>query len=51
MEGSCEINPQLYRPTDLTISKANPSKANKVLNWKAQKRMQNIIDLMIEAEK
>lgn len=46
-----EINPQLFRPTDLTISKANPSKANKVLNWKAQKRMQHIIDLMIEAEK
>jgi GDPmannose 4,6-dehydratase len=45
-----EINPQLFRPTDLTISLANPSKANKVLDWKAQNKMQNIIDLMIAAE-
>ena len=45
-----ETNPQLFRPTDLTISKANPHKANKVLGWKAQNKMYDIINLMIGAE-
>ncbi len=45
-----ETNPQLFRPTDLTISKANPGKANDQLSWKAQYKMRDIIEMMIEAE-
>jgi GDPmannose 4,6-dehydratase len=45
-----ETNPQLFRPTDLTISKANPRKANDELGWKAQYKMRDIIEMMIEAE-
>jgi len=46
-----ETNPRLFRPTDLTISKANPLKANTVLGWKAQNKMRDIVEMMIEAEK
>ena len=46
-----ETNPRLFRPTDLTISKANPLKANTVLGWKAQNKMPDIVEMMIEAEK
>ena len=45
-----EYNPKLFRPTDLTISKANPRKASDELGWKAQSRMRDIIEMMIEAE-
>lgn len=45
-----ETNPQFFRPTDLTISKANPGKANDQLSWKAQYKMRDIIEMMIEAE-
>jgi GDPmannose 4,6-dehydratase len=45
-----ETNSQLFRPTDLTISKANPHKANIELGWKAQYKMHDIIESMIAAE-
>ena len=45
-----ETNHQLFRPTDLTISKANPHKADTMLGWKAQNKMRDIIEMMIEAE-
>jgi GDPmannose 4,6-dehydratase len=36
------------RPTDLQISKADPSKAKNLLNWEAKYKMKNVIDFMLE---
>ncbi len=36
------------RPTDLQISKADPSKAKSLLNWEAKYKMKNVIDFMFE---
>ena len=44
-----EINPSLLRPTDLRISKADPSKAHKVLKWRAKSDMCDVIKMMVEA--
>ena len=38
----------LYRPTDLTISRANPVKAQQKLGWKAAVVMPQLVKLMIE---
>lgn len=46
-----EFDSKFFRPTDLTISKANPRKANIELGWKAQYKMRDIIEIMIESEK
>ncbi|MCW3088212.1 MAG: GDP-mannose 4,6-dehydratase [Sediminibacterium sp.] len=43
-------DPKLFRLTDLHGGKANPSKAEKVLGWKAQVSLESIIERMIEAE-
>jgi len=40
----------LLRPTDLAISKANPSKALNILNWKAKYKMKDVVSMMIEEE-
>ena len=45
-----EIDTSLFRPTDLAIGKANPGKALKKLSWKAEKRVEDIVALMIEDE-
>ncbi len=45
-----EIDSTLFRPTDLAIGKANPGKALKKLGWKAEKRVEDIVALMIEDE-
>lgn len=41
----------LLRPTDLAVSKANPSKAMNILNWQAKNKMKDVVSLMIEEEK
>lgn len=44
------IDEVLRRPTDLQIGRADPSKANRELNWKAKYDLNMIIDRMIEEE-
>jgi GDPmannose 4,6-dehydratase len=39
----------LLRPTDLAISRSNPSKAKEQLNWQARYKMPDVVRLMIEA--
>lgn len=39
----------LLRPTDLAISKSNPSKANRTLNWQAKYLMHDVVRMMVEA--
>jgi len=38
------------RPTDLSISKANPEKAEKVLGWRAKIAMPDVARMMVEAQ-
>lgn len=45
-----EHNPDLLRPTDILISRANPAKARKKLGWRAQYRMEDVVSMMVEAE-
>jgi GDPmannose 4,6-dehydratase len=39
----------LLRPTDLAISKGNPAKANLKLGWRAQSKMNEVVQMMVEA--
>lgn len=45
-----EHNPDLLRPTDILISKANPAKAKEKLGWQAQHRMTDVARMMVEAQ-
>ena len=40
-------DPTLLRPTDLAVSRGNPSKAKNHLNWKSNYKMPEIIQMMI----
>jgi len=44
------VNSDLLRPTDLAVSKANPSKAKDVLKWEAKYKMKDVVSMMIDAE-
>ena len=43
-------DPVLYRPSDLVSSEANPRKAAKNLNWKAESKMVDIVRMMVKEE-
>jgi len=45
------INSSLYRPTDIHIGSANPSRAVKLLGWSAQVRVEDVIDKMCDASR
>lgn len=40
----------LFRPADIMTIKANPGKAKAVLGWQAQKKMQDVVQEMFEAQ-
>ena len=44
------IDPGLFRPTDLAISRGNPRKARETFGWQAKSKMPQLIAQMIEAE-
>jgi GDPmannose 4,6-dehydratase len=44
------LNPTLLRPLDITFSSGDPAKADRVLGWKASKRMRDVVSELIEAE-
>ncbi len=44
-----EQAPQLFRPADLAISRANPARAASELGWVAQHRMADVVRMMVEA--
>jgi len=39
----------LYRPTDIAVGRANPTKAREKLGWQAQYRMHDVASMMVEA--
>ena len=42
-----EQDATLLRPTDIAISRANPSKAARLLEWKARYKMPDVVDMML----
>jgi len=45
------INPALQRPSDISYSSGNPSKAERILGWKAEKKMYDVVELLVDAER
>ena len=45
------VDRSLYRPTDIHIGSANPSKANKILGWHARVKVEGVIENMCNAAK
>ncbi len=45
-----DSNTHLLRPTDIMISRANPSRAREVLGWEAGNSMPDVVKMMVEAE-
>jgi GDPmannose 4,6-dehydratase len=43
-----KVNQEFYRPTDILVSRADPSKAANNLNWKAKTDVFGVINKMIE---
>ncbi len=50
-EEHVELNSDLLRPTDIMISVANPSKAEKELEWKARSLMPDVAEMMVAEKK
>ena len=44
------IDPNYYRPTEVDLLIGNPAKAEKLLNWKAKTKFNDLIKLMIKAD-
>ena len=45
------IDESLYRPTDLDYGRADPSKAAQALGWKARHGLQDVVRMMVAAER
>ncbi len=45
------VDPTFFRPTDITIAKANPGRAERILGWKAKHAMPDVVRLMMKAER
>jgi GDPmannose 4,6-dehydratase len=45
-----ESDPAMMRPSDLRVSKADPSKAAAKLGWRATHKMRDVVRMMVEAE-
>jgi GDPmannose 4,6-dehydratase len=44
------VNETLFRPTDITLGKGNPAKAQEKLGWEAKIHFRDIIRMMIQAK-
>ncbi len=49
-EDHVQCQPELLRPTDILVSRADPRKALKKLGWKAKNFMEDVVDMMVKAE-
>lgn len=43
-----DVRKELFRPTDLAVSRANPSKAAAQLNWRTEFDVNDVVKLMVE---
>jgi GDPmannose 4,6-dehydratase len=46
-----KLDPAFLRPTDIARGVGNPARAEKVLGWRAQYRMKDVVRMMIEGER
>ncbi len=46
-----ETDPELFRPTDITIGRGNPEKAKLQLGWNCNYKMRDVVRMMINAER
>lgn len=44
------IDPKFYRPAEVEILLGNPAKAEKVLGWKAETSLEQLITMMVDAD-
>jgi GDPmannose 4,6-dehydratase len=44
------LSHSLHRPTDISEGKGNAEKAERVLGWKAEARMRQLVAMMVRAE-
>lgn len=44
-----DIDPQLFRPSELRVSRADPSRAEQVLGWRARSRAADVVRKMVTA--
>jgi GDPmannose 4,6-dehydratase len=44
------VSDSLFRPTDISDGKGNATKAERILGWKAQAHMKEVISMMVRAE-
>ena len=45
------LDSTLLRPTELSVGRGNPAKAQAKLGWKARYRMRDVVRMMVEAER
>lgn len=45
-----EQDPGLFRPADFAIGRANPSKARMKLGWNSRMQLENIVEMMVDAQ-
>ncbi len=45
-----EIDPELMRPSDIAVSVGDPSKAERLLGWKAETKMPGVVAGLLQAE-
>jgi GDPmannose 4,6-dehydratase len=45
-----ELSPAFLRPTDIMVSRADPSKASRELGWRADRKLAAVVEAMLEAE-
>jgi GDPmannose 4,6-dehydratase len=46
-----DSDPALMRPSDLSVSRGDPTKAARVLDWRAGRAMSEVVTAMVEAER
>ena len=45
-----ETDPKLFRPSDIRSSRGDPSKAERILGWRARHRMHDVARMLVESE-
>jgi GDPmannose 4,6-dehydratase len=44
------IDPALFRPTEIAISRGNPGKSRETFGWQARYKMKEVVALMVKDE-
>ena len=44
------IDPALFRPTEIAVSRGNPRKSRETFGWQAKYKMKDVVALMVKDE-